>query len=217
MLNDIRLALRSLFRRPATKVLPILSLTIGIGAATGVFSIVQAVLLRPLPYPDPDRLVRVFEISTPAQGSELRSIAIPTLADWRGAVRQFQDLALYNPATFELAGGAGAEEVQGAVTSASFFGVLGVPPQHGRTFTEDEDRPGGVPVVVLGHGLWQRRFGARDDVVGQTVRMNRGSRVLSPRRMRNCEMQRERTSSLTGRPSQTLATNSSRVTTRPAF
>ncbi len=172
MWNDVRLAIRSLFRRPTSNLLPILSLAIGIGAATSVFSIVQAVLLRPLPYPDPDRLVRVFEVSTPAQGSTLRSIAIPTLADWRSTVRQLE-LALYNPVTFDLTGSQGAEEVRGAIASASFFGVLGVPPQHGRVFTEDEDRPGSVPVVVLSHQLWLRRFGADVAVVGSPLRLNR--------------------------------------------
>ncbi|HYN10085.1 MAG TPA: ABC transporter permease [Vicinamibacterales bacterium] len=175
MLTDLRLALRSLTRRPASSILPIFSLALGIGAATGVFSIVHAILLRPLPYPDPDRLVRVFEVSTPAQGAELRSIAIPTLADWRGDVHLFEGLALYGPATFDLAGGDGAEQVDGAVTSASFFGVLGVSPLWGRGFTEEEERPGSVPVAVLGYGLWQRRFGGNVDVIGQTLRLNRQS------------------------------------------
>ncbi len=173
MLTDLRLALRSLMRRPASIILPIVSLALGIGAATGVFSIVHAILLQPLPYPDPDRLVRVFEVSTPAQGSELRSIAIPTLADWRRDVHLFNDLALYGPATFDLADGGGAEQIDGAITSASFFGVLGVSPVRGRVFTEDEERPGSVLVAVLGYGLWQRRFGGDIGVIGRTVRLNR--------------------------------------------
>jgi putative ABC transport system permease protein len=153
-------------------VVPILSLAIGIGATTGVFSVVHAILLQPLPYPDPDRLVRVFEVATPAQGRDLRSIAIPTLADWRRDVHLFDELALYGPVTFDVAGDA-AEQVHGAVTSASFFTVLGVSPAQGRTYTRDEERPGSAPVVLLSHGLWQRRFGGRVDVVGQPLRMNR--------------------------------------------
>jgi putative ABC transport system permease protein len=175
VLTDLRLALRSLARRPASNILPLFSLVLGIGTATGVFSIVHAVLLRPLPYPDPDRLVRVFEVSTPAQGSELRSIAIPTLADWRRDVHLFDGLALYGPATFDLAGGDNAEQVDGAVTSASFFHVLGVSPLWGRSFTGEEERPGSLPVALLGYGLWQRRFGASKDILGRTVRLNRRS------------------------------------------
>jgi putative ABC transport system permease protein len=175
MLTDLRLALRSLARRPTSILLPIFSLALGIGAATGVFSIVHAILLRPLPYHDPDRLVRAFEVSTPAQGADLRSIAIPTLSDWRRDVHLFEGLALYGPATFDLAGRDGAEQVDGAITSASFFGVLGVSPLWGRAFTEDEERPGSVPVAVIGYGLWQRRFGGSQDVIGRTVRLNRQS------------------------------------------
>lgn len=172
MLTDLRLALRSLVRRPAMSILSIVSLAVGLGVSTGVFSIVDAILLRPLPYPDPDRLVRVFEIATPAQGGELRSIAIPTLADWRRDVHAFDEIALYGPTTFDVAGDA-AEQVRGAVTSASFFAALKVSPLRGRTFTEEEERPGSPPVVMLGHGLWQRRFGGRADVVGQPLRLNR--------------------------------------------
>jgi predicted permease len=173
MLTDLRRALRSLTHRPALTVLPLLSLLIGIGATTGVFSVVHAVLLRPLPYPDADRLVRVFEVGTPAQGGDLRSIAIPTLADWRRHVRLFEDIALYGATTFDLTEGGGAERVDGAIASASLFAVLGVSPASGRVFTSGEEQPGTAPVVVLSHGLWHRRFGGAVDVLGRTIRLNR--------------------------------------------
>jgi putative ABC transport system permease protein len=171
--QDIGYGIRGLASRPVFTLTVILTLALGIGVATGVFSIVNGVLLRPLPYPDADRIVRVFETAPAAQGGELRSIAIPTLADWREQVRQFDGLALYGPVTFDVAGDERPEQIEGAAASAAFFPILGVRPLLGRTFTADEERPGAPLVVVLGHGLWQRRFGSDSSLIGKTIRLDR--------------------------------------------
>jgi putative ABC transport system permease protein len=111
-------------RRPGFTALAVITLTLGLGAATGVFSIVNGILLKPLPYPDPDRLVRIYETAPPAQGNALRSIAIPTLGTWRADLRAFDAVALYGPESFDIAGDRPAQ-VSGVTVSGSFFTVLG--------------------------------------------------------------------------------------------
>jgi putative ABC transport system permease protein len=169
---DLIQATRLLVRRPGFTMLAVLTLALGLGSAVGVFSIVHGVLLKPLPYPEPDRLVRVYETAPPAQGGGLRSIAIPTLATWKRDLGAFDGVALYGPSSFEVAGDRPAI-VDGAVVSASFFSVLGIAPAVGRGFSVEEDRPGGDRLVVLGHKLWRERFGGLPNVVGQSIRLDR--------------------------------------------
>lgn len=170
---DLSHAVRLLRRRPGFAALAVLTLALGLGAATGVFSIVNGVLLKSLPYPDPDRLVRIFETAPPAQGGDLRSIAIPTLAAWRTGLRQFEGVALYGPESFDISGGERPDQIQGATATRSLFTVLGATPRLGRLFTDDEERPGGPLVAVLSHRLWRERFGGDDAIVGRPVRLNR--------------------------------------------
>ncbi len=170
---DLHMAWRLMSRRPGFTVLAVLTLALGIGATTGVFSIVNGVLLRPLPYPESERLLRVFETAPPAQGSELRSIAIPTLLDWRRDLKQFDDIALFGPTSFAITGDNRPEQLSGATATASLFTTLGVRPLLGRVFTPDEEHPGGPLAIVLSHRLWQRRFAADSSIVGKSVRLDR--------------------------------------------
>ncbi len=173
VLAEVRGAVRLLRRRPGFTALAVVTLGLGLGATTGVFTIVHGVLLRPLPYPDPERLVRVYETAPPAQGGELRSVAIPTLARWNSGVRAFDGIALYGPESFALTGGERPEQIRGATATASLFSILAAVPMLGRVFGPDEERPGGPLVVVLGHRLWQERFGSHPDVIGRLLRLDR--------------------------------------------
>ena len=172
-LTDLRQSMKLLARRPGFTLLSVLTLGLGLGTATGTFSIVNGVLLRPLPYPSPDRLVRIYETAPAAQGGGLRSIAIPTLSVWEKELGSFEHVALYGPTSFDLTSGDRPVRLDGAAVSRSFFRVMGVQAIIGRTFSAEEDRPGGALTVILSHGLWQDRFGGDPAVVGQSVRLDR--------------------------------------------
>jgi putative ABC transport system permease protein len=173
LLADLSHAIRLLRRRPGFATLAVLTLALGLGATTGVFSIVNGVLLKALPYPDPDRLVRIYETASPSQGGDLRSIAIPTLAAWRTGLRHFDGVALYGPASFDISGGDRPAQIAGATATRSLFTILGATPSLGRLFTDDEERPGGPLVVLLSHRLWRERFGGDPGIVGRSIRLNR--------------------------------------------
>ena len=169
LLRDFRYGLRVLAQRPGFTAVAVLTLALGIGANTAVFSLVSAVFVRPLGYREAERLVMVWE-SAPAAGLARDDVAPANYADWRAQNRVFEDVAAVRQTTFDLTGGGGEpEKLFGYGVGASFFHVLGVEPAHGRVFREDEDRPGAPRVAVLGHGLWQRRFGADPSVVGSEV------------------------------------------------
>ena len=173
LLDDLSHALRLLRRRPGFAALAVVTLALGLGATTGVFSIVNGVLLKSLPYSDPDRLVRIFETAPPSQGGDLRSIAIPTLEAWRTGLRRFDGVALYGPASFDISAGDRPAQIYGATATRSLFGVLGVTPVLGRLFTDDEERPGGPLVALLSHRLWRERFGGEAGILGRSIRLNR--------------------------------------------
>src|SRR5262245_19784660 len=161
-LQDLHYALRLARRRPVFQVVSILTLALGIGANTAIFSVVYAVLIRPLPVQDPDRLVFVWNRYREANTSN----SPPDYADRRAESRALQSIAALAPANFNLGGQGEAERVPGARVTADFFETLGVRPVLGRAFTGDEDRPGQPPVAVIGFGLWQRLLGGAPDVVG---------------------------------------------------
>ncbi|HEX8691760.1 MAG TPA: ABC transporter permease [Longimicrobium sp.] len=166
--QDLRYAARQFLRSPAFTATAVLSLAAGIGANAAVFGVVHAVVLRPPPYPAPERLVRVHETWRGSDGK----VAPGLFADLRRGTRSFAALAAYDGAGFNLAGGAGAERVPGARVSAEYFRVPGLPPLAGRYFLPDEERPGRGRVAVLGEALWRRRFGGDPRVVGSAVRLN---------------------------------------------
>lgn len=169
VLQDIRYGARSLRNTPGFTSIAILTLALGIGANIAMFSIVNGVLLRPLSYPDAHRLLMLYT-STP-QFREA-SVSYPNFLDWQERSRSFERMAAYREDNFNLTGMANPERLRGRMTSASIFSVLGVHPVLGRTFTPDEDRRGGAPVVVLTTSFWKRRFGGAPSVLGTSLTLN---------------------------------------------
>ncbi|HEV8630050.1 MAG TPA: ABC transporter permease [Thermoanaerobaculia bacterium] len=167
-LQDFRAAARSLGRAPGSAIVVALTLAVAIGANTLAFSVVQGVLVRPLPYPHPERLVRIWE-TAPAGPDELRSIAHPTLDEWRGSVRSLAVVALFGPWSVDLGGEGRPEQLTGAAVSGDFFRVLGVAPAHGRELLPAEQRPGGPRAILLGDAFWRRRFGGDAAVLGRNL------------------------------------------------
>ena len=171
LIQDLRYGTRMLVKKPGFTSVAVLTLALGIGATTAIFSVVNAVLLRPLPYPDADRLLYVGQQFR----SGLAGSGEPKFLFWREQSKSFEALAAYSNyggAGGNLAGGNEAEYVQGSRVSEDFFRVLGVYPALGRAFTPEEDTPQGPRVAILSDGLWRRRFGANPELVGQTVLLN---------------------------------------------
>ncbi len=166
--QDLRYAIRQFARHPGLPAVAVLTLAVGIGANTAMFGVLRGVLLRPLPYPEPARLVRVFEI-VPQYGRF--SVAPAVFLDWRNEAATFEGLAAYNSGSATLSDGMTAERVAGATVSWDLFDVLRVRPALGRGFAPDED---GQPAtaVVLSYGLWQRRFGGDPRVLGRSLTLN---------------------------------------------
>ncbi len=168
--QDTRIAVRSMLRDRGVVLVALLSLALGIGATSAIVSMVDAVLLRPLPYREPDRLVMVWEDMS-AIGFPTNTPAPANYIDWRDRSRSFESMAATAPARANLSGGGGPERVLGRRVTASFFGVLGVQPLVGRTFTADEERQN-APVVVISHSLWQRRYAGAPSAIGTVIMMN---------------------------------------------
>ena len=167
--QDIRYALRQLRKRPGFTAVVVLMLALGIGATTTMFSIVNAALLRPLPYPDPDRIVSVSLASPIFPESGVDDWSVPV---WQDQARSFETLAAYGQESGNFVGAAGPERLTGAKVSADFFRVLGESPALGRAFLAEEDRAGGAPVIVLAHSLWARDFAADPEIIGRTVELD---------------------------------------------
>src|SRR5215217_1023502 len=167
--QDIRYGARMLIKNPGVTVVVIIALALGIGANTAIFSVVNAVLIRPLPYDESERLIFLNEKS--AVLDEM-SISYPNFTDWRTHNQTFEKMGVYNRASYNLTGAGEAERIITGQVSADLFSVLRVNPLHGRVFTNDEDKPGGTPVVVLSYALWQRRFGGQMNVLDQPITLN---------------------------------------------
>jgi putative ABC transport system permease protein len=166
--RDIRYGLRSLARNRGFTVVALLTLALGIGASTAIFTVLDGVLLKPLPYPDPDRLVVLYESSK--EDPEI-SVSYPAYLDWLADQNVFDAMAAYMPAGGVLTGGE-PERVIGRWVTASFFQTLGVQPEVGRAFTDSEDRAGAARVMVLGYNLWRRRFSGDPNVIGRVIQYN---------------------------------------------
>jgi predicted permease len=167
--QDLRYSLRVLGKNPGFAAIAILTLALGIGANTALFSVVNGVLLRPLPYPQPDRIVAISEKTA---NFERSSISYPNFLDWQRANSTFSSIAAYRSDDFSVTGRGEAERVRIGMVSAGFFEILGVTPTRGRLFTPEEDRLGTTPVAILSAGLWQRKFGSAPDIVGKRITMN---------------------------------------------
>ncbi len=170
--HDVRVSFRSLAKRPGFALLVVLTLALGIGAPVAIFSLVSEVMLHPLPYEDPDRVVMVWE--RPPRYDRF-AVSPANFLDWKEQNQVFEDMAATMRATVNLTGSGEPERLRGHRVSASFFPMLGVQAALGRTFLPEEDQPGGERVVVLSHGLWQRRFDSDPSVVGRTVSLDRES------------------------------------------
>jgi putative ABC transport system permease protein len=172
MLQDLRFALRQLVKQPGFTFVAILTLALGIGANTAIFSVVNAVLLRPLPYPQPERLVLIRERTNIFDSG---SVSLPNYLDWRAAQRGFTDLALIRRGNANLSGASSdveAERVGSAHVTYNFLSVLGVPPELGRDFRESDDVPHCKKVALISDGLWKRRFGGSRGVIGQYITLD---------------------------------------------
>jgi putative ABC transport system permease protein len=169
--QDIRYAFRMLRKQPGFSAIAILTLALGIGANTAIFSIVNAVLLRPLPYPDANRIMVLNESSGPGQDY---SVALPDYFDWRNDNTVFEHLAATHKESRNLSGipGREPERTSCASVTRNFFNVIGLPPKIGRTFSEDEDKVGAAPVVVISDRLWQRAFNRDPAVLGRSITLH---------------------------------------------
>ena len=177
MLNDIRYGLRQLIKHPAFSIIAILTLALGIGANTAIFSVVNAVLLKPLPFPEPDQLIAVGMTDTRQKGqTDLNSLSYPDFFDFRDQNRTLASSALYRDGSYALTSDEGATSVHGAKVSAEFFDVLGIKPKMGRAFVRDDEQGGGGPggfKVVISDEFWKKHFGADPNVIGHTVTLDR--------------------------------------------
>src|SRR5215207_3493662 len=172
--QDMRYGVRTLVKSPAFTVVAVLSLALGIGANTAIFSVVNSILLRPLPYPESERVMAVWH--TPPQesfpGADRFSVSPGNYLDWKEQGRAFEQMAVYQYAGLSLSAGADPVPVTGAAVSSDFFSVLRTQVDRGRAFFPEEEQPGREQVVILGHGLWQRAFGADPNLIGRTVTLN---------------------------------------------
>jgi predicted permease len=168
-MQDVRYAFRMLAKNPGFTTIAILTLALGIGANTAIFSVVNGVMLNPLPYPQPERLVSMYR---KVFGFEQGSVPYLSFQDWQKQNRTTLAMASYRDDNYNLTGMGEAERVPVGQVSAEFFPVLGEKPILGRLFSSDDDRPGASPVIVLGEGFWKRKFGASPDVLGKTLMLN---------------------------------------------
>jgi putative ABC transport system permease protein len=171
MRADIAYALRNLRKYPLFSAVAVLTLAIGIGANTAIFTVVQGVILRPLPYPEPDRLMMLWTYN-PRQGFDKDVGTYPNFEDWRRYSRSFDRMSAYFGASMTLTGSGDPEQVRGARVTHEFFETLGVAPGRGRGFDAAHGRAGGERVVVLAHRMWVRRFGANPAMIGGTIMLN---------------------------------------------
>ncbi len=169
LFKDIRYGIRSLLKRPGFTSIAVLSLALGIGACTAIFSVVDGVLLRPLPYPDAQRLVQLREVT--AAGGRI-SFAEPNFLDLRDRTRTLEGIAEYSGGLATVTGGSEAVRAIWSRVSGDFFRVLGTQPLLGRTFAREESRPGGAPVAVISYGLWRRILSGKTDPAGTTLRIS---------------------------------------------
>jgi putative ABC transport system permease protein len=169
--KDVRFGFRTLAKTPATTLAALVALALGIGANSAIFSVVSGVLLKPLPYPQPERLMSVMN-KNPEAGLPRFPLSIPDFEDFRRQSRSFEGLAANMTGRFNLTGVDRPEAIQGAAVTAGFFHVLRMDPVLGQAFRPEEERPGGAKVVVLSDRLWRRRFGADRGVIGRGVTLD---------------------------------------------
>ncbi len=169
LLQDLRYAVRMLLKKPGFTALAVITLALGIGANTAIFSVVNAVMLRPLPYDEPERLVFLHERSKQLDDM---SISWPNYSDWRTRNTVFEKVGVYNRNDYNLTGRGEPQRLQAGQVTADIFSALRVNAALGRVFTSDEDKPGANPVVLLSHGTWQKHFGGDPRIINQAINLN---------------------------------------------
>ena len=177
MPQDLRYGIRKLAKNPGFTAVVVLALALGIGANTAIFSVVKAILLHPLAYKDPARITMVW-MDNRKLGVDQDWHSYLNFLEYKNGSQTFEDMAAFNDRSFNLTGAGDPVRVLGAWATASLFPVLGVDPTLGRAFTQDEEEPGRDLVVVLSHGLWQRRFGADPQIIGQQISLNGTNRTV---------------------------------------
>src|SRR6476659_6979153 len=169
ILKDLRYAARTLLKSPGFTLVAVITLALGIGANTAIFSVLNGVLLRPLTYPKSDDLVFLSERE---QQMKRLFIAWPNYLDWRAQNQVFESIGAYNRDSYNLAGAGEAQRLLAGQVSADLFSTLRVNPVLGRLFHHDEDQPGGPLVVILSYGLWQRTFGGDERIINRAITLN---------------------------------------------
>jgi putative ABC transport system permease protein len=172
--QDLRYGFKILLKKPGFTFIAVLALALGIGANSAIFSVINAVLLKPLPFEEPDRLITVWEIN-PKQGSEIFNVSYPNFSDWKAENRVFEKIAAYRMANLILSGEEEPERLGAAIVTADLFQIFGARPALGRTFLPEEDETGGNQVVIISQNLWQRRFGSDPGLIGKSIKVNSGS------------------------------------------
>src|SRR5207247_2576769 len=170
-MNDLKCAFRQLLKNPGFTAVAVLTLALGIGANTAIFSVVNAVLLRPLPYKNADRLVWIWENNL-SKNIPINPASPGNLTDWRNQSHLFESFSAWEGEDFNLTSEGEPERILGAKVFANFFDVLGVQPVLGRNFLAEDDRGGANPVALISQGLWQRRFGGDTNILGQALIVN---------------------------------------------
>src|ERR1700746_3863399 len=193
--SDVRYGVRMMARSPGFTIVAILTLALGIGANTAIFSVVNGVLLNPLPFPQPEQLVSLRERQP---NFVTGSISYPNFRDWQRNNHTFSSMAISRPVSFSLTGSGEAEQLQAELLSSDYFSLLGVKPAIGRMFAPGEDEVGAAPILLISAGLWKRKFGSSPDVLGRTVTLDGGGFTivgvipadfdLSTRSFRNSEI-----------------------------
>ena len=171
IINDIRYGSRSLLKHPGFTTVAVLTLALGIGANSAIFSLVDAVLLRALPFREPNQLVMIWEDASFA-GFPRNTPAPANYADWKAQNRVFAEMAAFEDQAFNLIGDGEPERIQAQAVTADLFPMLGVRPELGRWFQPADDSPGANKVVMLNHGLWQQRYGGERNIIGRELLLN---------------------------------------------
>jgi len=177
LLKDIRYGIRGLLKRPSISIIAILTLAIGIGANSAIFSLINALLLKPLPFPELERVVAIWD-TMKSRGVVHNEVTMANYLDWRAQTQSFEHLALYRWWSTNLSGVEPPERIQGFQVTANFFDALGMKPIIGRNFTEEENQPGKDAVAIITYSLWQRRFGGDPNILNKTLKLNSITRTV---------------------------------------
>ncbi|HSQ23400.1 MAG TPA: ABC transporter permease [Pyrinomonadaceae bacterium] len=173
--QDLRYGVRTLLKRPGFTAAAILTLAVGIGACTAVFSVVHAVVLQPLPYPQPERLVMIWETD---KSGEKSNVGYPTFADWRTQSHSFEAMSAMSYWSPTLSGAGDPQAISGASVTADFFRVLGMRPMLGRDFTSDDDHPNAARVAIISYELWQKSFNRDSSIIEKPIQLNGVARTV---------------------------------------